>query len=60
MQGGIEAIYDDIFVDIGLLRFAGRIPAKGGMFGARRRLLAAGGAGLRGTEPEAVVAESAL
>jgi hypothetical protein len=61
MRGGVEAIYDDIFVDIGMLRFAPKVPAKGSMFGARRRLLAAGSAAeLASPEPAAVIPESAL
>jgi len=38
MRGGIEAIYDDVPVPIGLSRFASAIPARGAMFSARKRL----------------------
>ena len=37
MRGGVEAVFDDIVQPIGLLRFADRITAKGGMFTARQR-----------------------
>jgi hypothetical protein len=36
-QGGMEAVYDDIFVPLGLSAFADVVPAKGAMFSARRR-----------------------
>lgn len=36
-RGGMEAIYDDIFVPLGLSAFADVVPAKGAMFSARRR-----------------------
>jgi Domain of unknown function (DUF4188) len=36
-RGGMEAIYDDIFVPVGLSAFAGPVQAKGAMFSARRR-----------------------
>lgn len=38
IRGGIEAIYDDMPVEIGLARFAPTIIARGSMFSARRRL----------------------
>jgi hypothetical protein len=38
MRGGIEAIYDDVPVSLGLSQFAPVIPAHGTMFSARRRL----------------------
>ncbi len=61
MKGGVEAIYDDVYVDVGLTRFAERIPAKGNMFGSRQRLLATGyGGAFHGAEPAAVVDEAAL
>jgi Domain of unknown function (DUF4188) len=41
-RGGMEAIYDDIFVPLGLNAFAGVVPAKGAMFSARRRAGVAG------------------
>jgi len=37
MRGGMEAIYTDVPVDIGLLKFAPQQPARGGMFTARDR-----------------------
>jgi len=36
-RGGMEAIYDDIFVPLGLSAFAEVVPARGAMFSARRR-----------------------
>jgi hypothetical protein len=55
MRGGMEAIYDDVRVDLGFLKFAPAKPARGAMFSARRRL------GVEG-EPvsEAVVPEEKL
>jgi hypothetical protein len=61
MKGGVEAIYDDIWANIGLLRFAPKVAAKGTMFSARRRLLAAGhGGSLEGAEPASVFEEAVL
>jgi hypothetical protein len=37
MQGGMEAIYDDIPQPIGMMRFAPLKPARGPMFGAAQR-----------------------
>src|SRR5580658_6732746 len=37
MHGGVEAVFDDIPKPIGLMRFAPRRAAKGGMFTARLR-----------------------
>ncbi len=37
-RGGIEAIYDDVPVAVGMMRFAPLEPAHGPMFSARRRL----------------------
>jgi len=37
MQGGMEAIYDDVVVPIGFMRFAPIKIARGSMFGAARR-----------------------
>lgn len=37
MQGGMEAIYDDVPVPIGFMRFATIKPARGPMFGAAHR-----------------------
>jgi hypothetical protein len=38
MRGGMEAVYDDMVRDIGFLRFAPQVPARGAMFSARSRL----------------------
>ena len=38
MRGGIEAIYDDVPVPLGLSKFAPVITARGSMFSARKRL----------------------
>jgi hypothetical protein len=38
ISGGIEAIYDDIDIRLGLSAFAPMQPARGAMFSARRRL----------------------
>lgn len=38
IRGGIEAIYDDVHVKLGLSAFAPIQPAHGAMFSARRRL----------------------
>lgn len=38
MQGGMEAIYDDVADSLGFLRFAPVRPARGAMFGAARRV----------------------
>src|SRR5699024_4401501 len=35
--GGMEAVYVDIFHDIGLRQFAPPVPARGGMLSARKR-----------------------
>jgi hypothetical protein len=37
MQGGMEAIYDDVPKPVGFMRFAPVIPARGPMFGAAHR-----------------------
>ena len=37
-KGGIEAIYDDVKIPVGLSAFADVVPARGPMFGARSRL----------------------
>lgn len=42
MRGGIEAVYDDLPVPVGLLQCAPREPAVGAMFSARRRAGLAG------------------
>jgi len=54
-RGGMEAIYDDIFVPLGLSAFANATAAKGAMFSARKR---AGVEGAALVEP--VVGESEL
>lgn len=41
-RGGIEAIYDDVPVPVGLAQFAPRQPARGAMFSARKRAGIAG------------------
>jgi hypothetical protein len=38
MRGGMEAIYDDVYKEIGFAAFAPMQPARGAMFSARRRL----------------------
>ncbi len=53
MRGGMEAIYDDVPVPVGLSKFAPVMPARGSMFGAARR---AGGS----HSAEAVVSEKEL
>jgi hypothetical protein len=40
MQGGMEAIYDDVHKPIGFMRFAPIVPARGAMFGASHRAAA--------------------
>ncbi len=52
MRGGIEAVYDDVHVPLGLGRFAPLQSARGPMFSARTR------AKVAGTPPPAVVAEA--
>ncbi|HXM22989.1 MAG TPA: DUF4188 domain-containing protein [Terriglobales bacterium] len=55
MRGGVEAIYDDIKVPLGLSAFAPTTPARGPMFSARTRL------GVKGTETaSAPVSEASL
>ena len=51
-RGGIEAVYDDIPVPIGMMQFAPVIPARGPMFSARTRLKLAGDADLPPAVPE--------
>jgi hypothetical protein len=53
MQGGMEAIYDDLPQPIGLMRFAPVTPARGPMFGAAHRAA-------RPHEEKAVVSEQEL
>ena len=54
MRGGIEAIYDDMHVPIGMQKFAPTQPARGPMFSARSRARRAGEA------PPTVVSETDL
>ena len=42
MRGGIEAIYDDVAVPVGMMRFAPVKPARGPMFSARSRAMRVG------------------
>jgi hypothetical protein len=46
MRGGIEAVYDDMVEPMGLMKFAPRHAARGGMFSARSRLRMQGEASL--------------
>jgi hypothetical protein len=48
VRGGVESVFDDIPQPIGLLRFADRVAARGGMFSARQRAQAVNAAGLTG------------
>jgi hypothetical protein len=53
-RGGFEAIYDDVPVPIGMMKFAPLVPARGPMFSARSR-------GARGGEsPAAPTSEDEL
>jgi len=55
MRGGMEAIYDDLYAQIGLGKFAPSAPAHGPMFSSRRRL------GLKGESSlQSPVAESEI
>jgi Domain of unknown function (DUF4188) len=54
MRGGMESIYDDMPKPVGFLTFAPSQPARGSMFGARRRL------GLSGEAIAPVVSEAEL
>jgi hypothetical protein len=54
MRGGMEAIYDDVDVPIGMMSFAPLEKARGAMFSARSRL------GLGESRVDPVVAEEAL
>jgi hypothetical protein len=51
MQGGIEAIYDDLPKPVGLQAFAENIPCRGAMFSSRQR---AGRPGETPVQPEGV------
>lgn len=52
MEGGMEAIYDDVPAPIGFLRFAPASPARGGMFTAASRAHSANSTGAVLTEEE--------
>jgi hypothetical protein len=61
MRGGIEAVFDDMPKPIGLMRFAPRRAAKGGMFTARQRASATNAAPFADRQaPAPVVAEDEL
>ncbi|MGA8615728.1 MAG: DUF4188 domain-containing protein [Xanthobacteraceae bacterium] len=61
LRGGIEAVFDDMPKPIGLLRFAPRRAAKGGMFTARQRAAATNAASFTdGQAPAPVVAEDEI
>jgi hypothetical protein len=55
MQGGMEAIYDDVGSEMGFLRFAPIMEARGNMFSARGRARGPGG-----TTPPTPVPEDKL
>jgi hypothetical protein len=42
MRGGMEAVYDDMRMPVGMAKFAPPVPARGAMFSARRRAAIAG------------------
>jgi hypothetical protein len=52
MRGGMEAIYDNVPVHVGLFAFAPVVPARGAMFSARRRLRVPGESPLPPAVPE--------
>jgi hypothetical protein len=54
MRGGMESIFDDMRQPVGFLKFAPSQPARGAMFGARRRL------GVSGEASAPVVTETEL
>ena len=61
MRGGIEGVYDDMKIPVGMLNFIPAIPARGGMFSSRKRIEATGAADLADLpEAEAVVVEAQL
>jgi hypothetical protein len=53
-RGGVESVYVDVPVPVGLGAFAPRVPARGAMFSARRR------AGMGGEEAAAPLRENEL
>ena len=52
MRGGMEAIYDDLPVPLGFLKFAPSHDARGSMFSARQRLAVSGSATIAPPVPE--------
>jgi hypothetical protein len=52
MRGGMEAIYDDVPVPVGLTHFALQKLARGAMFSARKRAGIAGDAKIAGPVEE--------
>ena len=52
MRGGIEAIYNDMSVPVGFMRFAALQPARGAMFSARKRLWLSGEPKVEAPVPE--------
>ena len=52
MQGGMEAIYDDVAAPLGFSKFAPMVPARGAMFGATARARQEGGGNPVLTETE--------
>jgi hypothetical protein len=52
MRGGMEAIYDNVPVPLGFLKFAPSHEARGSMFSARHRLGVSGSAGGAAAVPE--------
>ena len=53
MRGGMEAVYDDLPVPYGMMKFAPIVPAHGSMFSARRRAAIAGQEQLQSAVSEA-------
>jgi len=51
-NGGMEAIYDDLPVPFGFMRFAPNVPARGPMFSARKRAKVSGEPSLPTPAPE--------
>jgi hypothetical protein len=57
MQGGIEAIYDDVTRPMGLLGFAPTVTAKGPMFSSRQRAHRSGAASIAPAVSESELTE---
>jgi hypothetical protein len=57
MRGGMEAVYDDMPISIGFMRFAPSQPAHGPMFSARQRLHLKGEAKLASAVPQEELTE---